>query len=183
MVEENMKTRLPRGAAAPVFLVMAAASTAWAQDGAEGALASDPAERAEMTWSTLDADGSGEVSRAEFETAQVRVATERFETLDKDGNKALSAAEYQQARAEAIEKRSRLPWFVRRRVPEPPTFEEVDSNHNDGLSLDEWLAAGQKRRNRMFDRADGDDNGTLSKTEFEQWTARMKRFAGSRTGN
>lgn len=132
-----------------------------------------------MAFAALDTDHSGELSRTELEAGQIRAATERFRGADQDQNETLTAEEYAPVRAQALERRAQLPWFVRRRVPQPPPFESLDADGDRAIALVEWLDAGKARRAKMFDRADRDDSQTISREELEALKARMRRFMGS----
>ncbi len=173
-----MNTRLHTAVMAATFLVTTAASTANAEPAAESAAT----DRQQLAWSAVDADGNGEATRTEFQAAQVRAATQRFRRLDKDASGTLSPAEYAPALAEAKERRSRLPWIARRRMPEAPSFETIDADRDGGTTLKEWLASSEKRRAKMFERIDDDDSGSVSRQEFDEWQAKMKRFLGRRSG-
>lgn len=108
------------------------------------------AERA--VFETLDIDGNGEVTQAEMAT--VRKA--RFDEMDTDNNGALTKAEL----AVRSEKRAER------------AIKHLDANGDGQLTFAEMES--RSRRDRLFDRADSDNSGTVSKAEFEAVAKKMR---------
>ena len=124
---------------------------------AQGFAASEP-HGPKHSFEALDADGDGEVSRAEFDSHRA----DRFAKADTNGDGLLSRDEVVargQDRAERFADRM---------------FQRLDENRDGAISLAEMS---EGRGNRFFDRADSDGNGAVSKPEFEQM---KKRFAEHR---
>ena len=118
------------------FVGATGASTVWAGE--------TPVDRGALVWSA-DADGNGELTRAEFEDGQVRVATQRFKAFDKDGNGKLSPAEYEPVRAEALAMRAPVCLgLLGEECPNPQHSRRSTAIEDGGVSLQEWLQAGQK---------------------------------------
>lgn len=142
--------------------------------------AQDSPSEADARWSALDKDSSGQLDASEFEAMQIDRATQNFRRHDKDKNQQLSSSEFAPIVAKMEEVRKRLPWFARRRMPAPPDFAQIDTDKDASLSLQEWLDAGKPRRAKMFERADKDDSGTVSKSELQQLKAKMEKLTGAR---
>ena len=119
-----------------------------------------------IDFETLDADGNGEVTQAEI-TAQ---AEARFAEADTNGDGNLSAEELT-ARADAKSQER-----MERRIAK--MIERRDANGDGVLSADEMRPDAE--RAGRFDKLDADDNGSISKEEFE--TA-MARHGGKRKGH
>jgi len=107
-------------------------------------------------FSTLDADGNGEVTMEEMQAS----AQGRFEQADTDGDGFLSQAELEaHSKARAADRAERM-------------ISRMDKNDDGKLSPDEMT----HRRNpeRFFKRMDKDNNGSISEAEFEEARAKMK---------
>ena len=120
-----------------------------------------------MEFSTLDVDGDGALTMAELEAA----GAARFEAADADGDGALSVEELlahreAEASARAERRAARM-------------LERLDEN-GDGLLQIEELAEMRPPLDRMFERVDTDEDGTISQAEFE---AAQERMGGRRHGH
>lgn len=120
----------------------------------------------QMSFEEIDADGNGEITKAELEAMKQA----RFTKADTDGDGRLSLEEMQaQAQRHAAERAARM-------------LERFDKNGDGGLSAEELPKP--RHAGRMFERMDGDGSGSLSKQEFEE--ARMhhgkRRHGGGADG-
>ena len=119
-------------------------------------------ERAELIFEELDADGDGQVTKAEIEAHRIN----RFTTADADGDGFLTRDEILQSQEvkERAEKRAdRL-------------IDRFDQNDDGKLSAEETTPP-EDRLARRFERLDRDGNGSVSEEEFE---AAANRFRKSR---
>ncbi|MFC3615758.1 EF-hand domain-containing protein [Lutimaribacter marinistellae] len=131
---------------------------------ASGALAMGPG-RQMMSFEELDTDGNGEITRAEMEGHRAA----RFQEADTDGDGKLSLDEMQaQARQRADVRAQRM-------------MEHLDADKDGFLNPAEMPK--HERAGKMFDRADRDGSGGISKAEFEEAQARMKDHRMKRHGN
>ncbi|UWQ78235.1 EF-hand domain-containing protein [Leisingera sp. S132] len=115
-----------------------------------------------MSFEEIDADGNGEVSKAEIEAMK----DARFAKADADGDGKLTLEEMQaHAQARASEHAAHM-------------LERFDKDGDGALSKDEMPQP--RRAGRMFDRMDADGSGGISKEEFEEARARHggKRWHG-----
>lgn len=113
-------------------------------------------------FSTLDADGSGEVSLIELQAR----GDARFGTLDTDGDGFLTTAELTASDQDRAERRATR------------MLERMDANADGKLSLDE-IKTSRRDPARFFERMDADNSGGISQAEFEEARAHMKeRHAG-----
>lgn len=112
-------------------------------------------EREQIDFATLDTDGDGEITVADFEAAQAA----RFAEADTDGDGALSEAELI-AQAEVRED-NRAARMVARMI------ERVDTNDDGVLQQEELQEARGDGMSRRFDRIDADEDGAISAEEFE----------------
>lgn len=112
---------------------------------------------ARMSFETLDADGSGDVTIAEMQSA----GSARFEEADANGDGFLSADEITQKDSERAAKR------VARMI------EKRDANGDGQLSLEE-MRPDDERVAKRFARLDADGNGAISQEEFDA----MKKHRG-----
>ena len=114
-------------------------------------------------FSTLDADGNGEVSLTELQ-AQGAV---RFAAADADGDGFLTLSELEAAGQErAGDRAARM-------------LDRMDANDDGKLSAEEMK---NPRRDpaRMFDRLDADGSGGISQEEFEEARARFEERRGGK---
>ena len=112
------------------------------------ALAKGPRDRDPVSFQELDANGDGQVTKAEMETHR----TKKFTSADTNGDGKLSVEEMQ---AEAQKK-------ANERVSD--MFTRLDTDKDGFLSTDELPKP--RRADKMFDRLDADGNGSLSEQEF-----------------
>lgn len=130
------------------------------------ALAKGPRDRAPVSFQELDADGDGQVTKAEMEAHR----TQKFTTADSDGDGKLSVEEMQAAaQAEANQRVSDM-------------FARHDADKDGFLTEDELPKP--RRADKMFDRMDADGNGSLSEEVFADAKDRMGRHhrKGGRPG-
>lgn len=126
--------------------------------------------RIEMpTFEELDANGDGAVTTDEINAAMQARADARFAEMDTDGDGALSAEELV-AQADA-DRAARMAERIAGHI------EKADTNGDGLLQPDEVGARSEDRSGpgaeRMFERFDADDNGSLSAEEFAQALERM----------
>ncbi|WP_296420241.1 EF-hand domain-containing protein [Pseudooctadecabacter sp.] len=161
-----MKTPLLFAAlAAGITLAASAEARDGARDGARGL--SLP------SFEELDANADGGVTLTEIETFMADRAEARFADADTDGDGALSAQEML-ARADS-DRAERMANRIARQI------EKADANGDGVLQIEEIRDAGGERGarrganpERMFDRVDADENGTLSAEEFAAALERMQ---------
>lgn len=147
-------TRFLTGAA---ILVMGSASLAAAFPGdrPEGPRDGGPAP-APMMFRMIDADGDGQVTRAEMEAAGPAAA---FAAADADGSGALEGAEltaFEEARQAEHE-------AMRLRMRQQRMLDRLDADKDGSLSLEELQARGPAG---MFERLDADSDGTVTGEEL-----------------
>ncbi|MGI9367533.1 MAG: EF-hand domain-containing protein [Ruegeria sp.] len=121
------------------------------------ALAMGPRGGESVTFQELDADGNGEVSKAELEEHR----NNRTAGADANGDGKISLEEMQAAaQKQAADRVAKM-------------FERHDAN-KDGFISDDELP---KPRNagKMFDRIDADGNGAISEQEFTDAREKMGR--------
>lgn len=119
------------------------------------------------SFSELDADGDGKLTRAEMENHRKA----RFAAADTDGDGKLSRAELDARMAE------RQAAMRERMLDRMIGWRDVDGDGS--LSAEEMRA---DRGLRMFAGMDRDRDGTVSAEEFEQMSARHERRHGGRGG-
>jgi hypothetical protein len=62
----------------------------------------------------------------------------------------------------------------------PPPIEDIDTNGNKSVSFDEFQAWHAKKLESRFKRMDADQNGEITKEEFEEVKARRKKMRKKR---
>lgn len=120
-------------------------------------------ERADF--STLDADGNGEVTQAEM----LAFAQTRFSEADTNGDGSLSVEEMIAARSADVSER------MERRITR--MLERADANDNGTLEFDE-MRPGSDRAAARFERIDTDGSGGISQQEMDA----AKEARGDRKG-
>ncbi|KAJ55327.1 hypothetical protein ACMU_11570 [Actibacterium mucosum KCTC 23349] len=126
-------------------------------------------ERAAKMFETLDTDGSGTITQAEFEAK----AAERFAEVDANGDGLLSPEEM----AEASPRKGKFREGGREGVSDDRRAEfaarmvERKDTNGDGLLSVEEIAA----REDVFARLDTNGDGALSLEEFEAMRGKHKR--------
>ncbi|MBE1296505.1 MAG: calcium-binding protein [Rhodobacteraceae bacterium] len=124
--------------------------------GASAALAKPGMHGPRASFEELDADGNGQVTKAEIEAHRAA----RFAATDTDGDGKLSAAEIE---AEGVKRAAER--AVR-------MIERHDSDGDGALGPDELPKS--RQRGDMFARMDSDGNGAISKEEFQEARANMR---------
>jgi len=114
-------------------------------------------------FSTLDADGNGEVSLTEMQAR----GDARFEEADTDGDGFLSVEELEAA------SRMRASTRVERMMT------RMDANEDGMLSPDE-MTSPRRDPARYFERMDADKSGGISEAEFEKASTRMMDHRGNK---
>lgn len=113
-------------------------------------LASSPAIGAPPLFTTLDSDGNGAISQAEFLTLR----QEMFVRMDANQNGTLTLAEIEAARAAMPQDR---------KIRRAPPFDQLDANKDGVLTMAEYTA-----QTRGFEYADRNNDGQLSLKEFNR---------------
>lgn len=122
-----------------------------------------------VDFETLDADGNGEVTKAELQALDQA----RFATVDSDGDGKLSRDEMiAEAQRRAEDRVSDM-------------IERFDKDADGALSLAEMPKPRRRGSgDRIFDMMDADDSGGVTREEFEEARAWMKeRRGGKRHGH
>lgn len=117
----------------------------------------DGAGKGPHDFSTLDADGNGQITQEEM-TAH---GAARFTRIDTDGDGFLSAAELEAAGSERAKKRSAR------------MLKHLDADGDGQLSQAEMEKRG--RGGKMFSRIDADGSGGISEEEFATAQKHMKK--------
>lgn len=127
------------------------------------ALAKGPGRGMDVTFQELDADGNGEITKAEMDAHRKA----RFSKADTNGDGKLSVEEMQaRAQEHAKERAGKM-------------LERHDANKDGFLTEDELPKP--RKAGKFFDRMDADGNGAISEEEFAQAKDRMKKH-GKRHG-
>lgn len=121
-------------------------------------------------FSELDANGDGNVTKAEMEAH----AKARFDAADTDGNGKLSAAEM----VEASKKRD----DDRRAKRAEKMLKRLDANKDGEVSFDE-MPGQQSRADRMFSRLDADGDGNITEAEMKDAADKFKDRRGKHGKN
>ncbi len=109
------------------------------------------------SFETLDADGDGQLTRAEMQ-AHMKA---RFDAADSDGDGILTRDEIEaRGRQKAAERAGRM-------------IGKLDADGDGAVSFEEMQAA-KPRGARMFERADADGDGAISRAEFDDARAAMR---------
>ncbi len=116
-------------------------------------LIADAEGRGAQMFERLDANADGQVTTAEMMAHK----TEMFTTADTNADGLLDTAEREAMREK-----------VRRRAERDGVRGDTDGDGN--VSLSEFTAM-----NPLFDRADADANGTVTRAEFDEATAKRHR--------
>ncbi len=138
-----------------------AAGAVLAQQGPMDGSRMGPGMGPRMSFEELDANGDGQITKDEMQAQ----AQARFKAVDTDGNGTISLDEMQaQARQRADARAAQM-------------FKQMDENGDGALSPDEMKGprGTDDMMDRMFSRADADNNGSLSKQEFDDAQARMQQ--------
>lgn len=110
-----------------------------------------------VDFAQIDADGDGQITRAEAQAYRDSRMGERFATIDRDGDGAVSREELQTAPAARFAARM---------------LDRFDADGNGSISEAELLAGAAARREArqgdLFDRLDGDANGVVTQEEFAE---------------
>ncbi|MFW5874246.1 MAG: EF-hand domain-containing protein [Verrucomicrobiota bacterium] len=116
----------------------------------------------------LDADGDGQISKAEAEAAKRGRLAKHFDRIDADGDGFLTREELaglrKKLKAKADEMRGK--------------WKELDSDGSGGLSYEEVEASGREGVLRAFAMIDTDDDGELSPKELRQAKQKKKKGKG-----
>ncbi|MEY8830717.1 EF-hand domain-containing protein [Sedimentitalea sp. XS_ASV28] len=120
----------------------------------------DGMHRAPISFEQVDLDGNGEISQDEFAARHQA----RFNEADANGDGSLDRDELLGAAVKQVEDR------VDRMI------ERFDANVDGVLSQDEMPKPRDgKRTGKVFDRMDKDENGSISKAEFDEAQAQMDK--------
>lgn len=133
-------------------------STAEARDG-----------RPAMDFSTLDADGSGEITAEDAEALR----DSRFAAVDANGDGAVTLEEFQaHAATQATDRAAEM-------------FARLDADGDGTLSRDVLERGGRRGGDltRLIERFDTDNSGGISEEEFTEARDRMRERMGGRHGD
>ncbi|MDJ0992120.1 MAG: EF-hand domain-containing protein [Dinoroseobacter sp.] len=128
-----------------------------------GARDGDRAEMREEMFNRLDTDGDGQFTREDLE-GQAEI---RFQDNDTNGDGFLSAGEIKTATEKRLSERAER---MSARM-----LERLDRDEDGQLSLEEATADG-KRGDRMFERADANGDGVITRAEFMSAERPQGRF-------
>lgn len=121
-----------------------------------------------MSFESLDADGSGEITTEDLAT----LADNRFGEFDTNGDGSVSREEFLAVHAARAEERA------------GEMFERLDADGDGALSRDvlEMRRGGGQRGARMIERFDTDGSGGVSAEEFDEARAHMREHRGEGRG-
>lgn len=125
----------------------------------------------------LDLNGDGQITPEEMHQARQAMTMERFTEADTDGDGALSAEEMAAAAAR-FGQSERMAERIARRI------ERLDANGDGVLQFDEMAReAGPRGGNRMLERFDADNNGSIDAEEFAAMLEKMGEHDQGRRGH
>jgi Ca2+-binding EF-hand superfamily protein len=133
-----------------------------------------------LSMATLDRDGDGQVSPAEFLTAGAPAVAQRFNGMDTDRSNDLSPAEVEAARVASEERLRRL--TEENKGPNEfavmPAFADLDTNGNGRISKEEFVQAQEQSLRRRFQVLDRDGDGILREEEVADARKRFFQQVG-----
>ena len=159
MTKDTLKITVMTGAIAASLLAMSAGMVEARERGFG---------QGKMDFSTLDVDGSGEITQDDLDALRQN----RFAELDTDGDGSVSRDEFIAARSEqAAERAGRM-------------FDRLDADGDGALSQDalEARKGAGRGQGRMLERADTDGSGGVSEEELAALMERFEERRGKREG-
>jgi hypothetical protein len=112
----------------------------------------------------IDTNDDGEVTIEEFTAAHKSRVEHWFDRLDKDTDGVLTAEEFEAAADHRRAKRARK--GAEKRGKNRPTFDELDADGDQAVSLDEFTSIHADRVAERFDHMDEDGDGVLTDDEL-----------------
>ncbi len=155
MTKKPMEQKMKYGLLLVTTILIAGGTSVSAKDRGEGM----------FDFSTIDADGNGEITQAEVTAFE----TSRFAEADTNSDGLLSQDEI----LASFEARSGRELGDRASQRIERMITRLDANEDGSVSLEEQQAS--ERARRIFDRLDSDDSGTISQAEAEKVKERGKR--------
>ena len=164
--------KTPLIAAAALIAVASTAVIATAHDRGDGPRNGRGGPEALME--RFDTNGDGQITMEEIQAAAVA----RFAEADANDDGQLSAEEMSAAAdAQREERRAeRQAERIAKRI------EKADTNGDGVLNLEEAVAAGSDRIERLFDRLDDDEDGVITQAELEDAKGRFGRGRHGKRG-